>query len=173
MTRDMDELFGERPTAGRGVGTGAILALLLAVAVAGWFGYERLRHAAPQVAAHDAQIAASAARLTLAEAGGDDAVFDRRTIPEIWYRVTLDSAPRGARLRLVGEWTDPAGRVAHRNRYETKPISHLPWETHVRFRLPADAPTGTWRVRLLSNDRELHSMPFEVWGGDAEKGGGT
>ena len=173
MTREMDDLFAERPATGRGVGAGVIVALLLAIAFAGWFGYERMRHAAPQVAAHDSPISASAARLTLAEAGGDHAVFDRRTTPEICYRVTLDSAPRGIRLRLVGEWTDPAGRVAHRNRYETKPISHLAWETHVRFRLPADAPTGTWRVRLLSNDRELHSMPFEVWGGDVEKGGGT
>ena len=86
--------------------------------------------------------------------------------------MVLAEAPLGTPARLVGELIDPTGRVVQRNAYDTRPITHLPWETHVRFRLPADAVSGTWRVRLVSAERDLHSLPFEVGDAAAVKGGG-
>ena len=116
-------------------------------------------------------LVASRGRVTLADERGEMPLFDRRESPEIWYRVLLDSAPLQSRLRLAGEWRDPVGRIAHSHSYETAPITHLPWETHVRFRLPVDAMRGTWRVRLLADGGELHAMPFEVTDGADPKGG--
>jgi len=156
VSRDQHDTFGEEFAEDRGLGPVAIAAVvLIPLAVAGWFFQDQLFK--PPV-----PLAASQGRLTLAEAGGERPAFDPRESPEIWYRVLLDSAPSDRRLHLVGEWLDPAGRVAQRNTYDTKPITQLPWETHVRFRLPADAAPGTWRVRLLAEGRELHAMPFEV-----------
>jgi len=116
-------------------------------------------------------VVASRGRVTLADERGEMPLFDRRESPEIWYRVLIDSAPLQRRLRLAGEWRDPVGRIAHSHSYLTELITHLPWETHVRFRLPADAMCGTWRVRLLTGDGELHAMSFEVTDGADPKGG--
>src|SRR5262245_48317360 len=80
-------------------------------------------------------LRAGAARLTLAQDDGRRSLakVGRRREPELWYRVTLEEAALGAPQRLRCEWTDPTGRVMHENRYETKPIDHLPWETHARL----------------------------------------
>jgi hypothetical protein len=88
--------------------------------------------------------------------------IDRDTAAEWWFRVTLDRVPLGARLPLVCEWRDPSGNVAHRNRYETKPVDHLPWETHARFRFPPDAPLGRWTVRLSLQERVLQTIEFNL-----------
>lgn len=166
MSRDRDDPFDAEPPASRGPGRGALTAIVVLLACAGgWLAWDRLQHA-------PVALTAARGRLTLAEEVGEQPVFDPRESPEIWYRVVLTEAPLGSPARLVGEWLDPAGRVVRRNTYDTKPITHLPWETHVRFRLPTDAPPGRWRVRLLSDGRELHSLPFEVGAGDAAKGGG-
>lgn len=157
MAREPDDVFGDRgATDGR---FGAMMAVaLLVVALGGWWVWERVER-------RPAALAASQGRLTLAEEGGEQAVFEPRESPEIWYRVLLAEAPLGAPAHLVGEWIDPQGHVVRSVGYDTKPITHLPWETHVRFRLPADAPPGTWRVRLVAAGREVHSLPFEVGGG--------
>lgn len=166
MSRDRNDLFGDETADGHGLGSGAITAVaVLLVCGVGWLAWDWLQ-AAPVA------LAAVQGRLTLTAEAGEQPVFDPRESPEIWYRVVLTEAPLGSPARLVGEWIDPAGRVVRRNTYDTKPISHLPWETHVRFRLPADAVPGTWRVRLVSAGRELHSLPFEVGAGAAVKGGG-
>lgn len=166
MSRAQDDIFGNETTAARGPGSGALAAItVLVLCLGGWFFWDRQQ-------AKPVTLAASQGRLTLTEKSEERTVFDRRESPEIWYRVLLDSAPLNRRIHLVGEWLDPAGRVAHRNAYDTKPISHLPWETHVRFRLPADAVPGTWRVRLLADGGELHAVSFEVGDGIAAKGGG-
>lgn len=159
-------MFGDETTGGRGPGSAVLAAgAVLLVCAGGWLAWERLRPG-------PATLTAARGRLTLAEEAGEQPVFAPRESPEIWYRVVLAEAPLGTPARLVGEWIDPTGRVVQRNAYDTRPITHLPWETHVRFRLPADAVSGTWRVRLVSAERELHSLPFEVGDAAAVKGGG-
>ena len=109
----------------------------------------------------EARVTASAGRLTLEDAGKSLEVIDRRSQPEVWYRVTL-TTPIGRSLSLICEWIDPNYRVAHRNRYQTKVITRTPWETHARFRLKPDSAVGTWKVRLILQGRELHSLAFRV-----------
>jgi hypothetical protein len=133
----------------------AVLLLLVAGGLAGWYWWDRR-------AAADAAVRAPASRLTLAKDEGNLKAVDRREKPELWFRVTLEDAPVGRTLSLTCEWVDPAGKVLHRNRFLTKEITHSPWPTHARYRLAADAPLGTWTVRLLLDDRELRSQTFEV-----------
>jgi hypothetical protein len=110
----------------------------------------------------EAHVTASGGRLTLEKDNGDSlAVIDRRAQLEIWYRVTLRT-PAGQRLSLICEWIDPNYRVAHRNRYQTKVITRTPWQTHARFRLKPDSALGMWKVRLIMQGRELHSLAFRV-----------
>jgi hypothetical protein len=108
-------------------------------------------------------VKAASGRLGLAADDGLlHASFVRDDQPEIWYRVVLDEVPLGAPLEFVCEWTDADGRIAHRNRYRTKAIVHSPWETHARYKLPANSTVGRWHVQLLFDGRQLHSLPFEV-----------
>ena len=172
MSRERNDSFGDETTEGRSPVLGVVTAIAVAVlcgAVGGAFSgllkQDRSLQKPP------VSVVASRGRVTLADERGEMPLFDRRESPEIWYRVLLDSAPLRRRLPLVGEWRDPLGRIAWRNSYDTELITHLPWETHVRFRLPADAMRGTWRVRLLADGGELHAMPFEVTDGADPKGG--
>jgi hypothetical protein len=108
-------------------------------------------------------IRAGSARLTLERDDGQSLTkIGRRPAPELWYRVTLDEAPLGARQHLRCEWIDPNGTVERANGYETKAIDHLPWETHARLRLRADAPIGQWRAILYRDDEQLRALSFEV-----------
>jgi hypothetical protein len=136
----------------------AVVAVLL-LAVAGglvWYYFDRK-------AAALAEVTAPAGRLTLAkDDGGNLKSVDRRDRPEMWFRVTLEDAPLGKELALTCEWVDSRGKVAQRNRYTTKTITRTTWPTHARCKLGADAPTGTWTVRLLLDGRELRSQTFEV-----------
>lgn len=172
MSRERNDSFGDETAEGRSPVLGIVTAIAVAVlcgAVGGAFSgllkQDRSLQKPP------VSLVASRGRVTLADERGEMPLFDRSESPEIWYRVLLDSAPLEHRLRLAGEWSDPVGRIAHSHSYETAPITHLPWETHVRFRLPADAMRGTWRVRLLADGVELHAMPFDVTDGADPKGG--
>ena len=172
MSRERNDSFGDETAEGRSPVLGIVTAIAVAVlcgAVGGAFSgllkQDRSLQKPP------VSLVASRGRVTLADERGEMPLFDRRESPEIWYRVLLDSAPLQRRLRLAGEWRDPVGRIAHSHSYETAPITHLPWETHVRFRLPDNAMRGTWRVRLLAGGDELHAMPFEVTDGADPKGG--
>ena len=172
MSRERNDSFGDETAEGRSPVLGIVTAIAVAVlcgAVGGAFSgllkQDRSLQKPP------VSVVASRGRVTLADERGEMPLFDRRESPEIWYRVLLDSAPLQHRLRLAGEWRDPVGRIAHSHSYDTAPITHLPWETHVRFRLPADAMPGTWRVRLLAGGDELHAMPFDVTDGADPKGG--
>jgi hypothetical protein len=110
-----------------------------------------------------ASVTASSGRLTRdSDDGGHLAAVSRRERPEVWYRVTLAGAPVGAQLDLICDWSDPAGRVAHRNRYRTRVIDRPAWPTHARYRLGPGSPTGTWTVRLGLDGRVLHATSFEV-----------
>jgi hypothetical protein len=140
------------------------LAVLLLVVGGGlaWFYFDRKD---PALAA----VHASAGRLTLEKDDGTDLkAIDRKEKPEVWFRVTLEDAPVGRKLDLLCEWVDPAGRVTHRNRYQTQEITRATWETHARHRLGADAPVGRWTVRLLLDGRELRTQTFEVRDGGKE-----
>ena len=172
MSRERNDSFGDETAEGRSPAPGIVGAIAVAVlcgalggAFSGFLKQDRSLQKPP------VSLVASRGRVTLADERGEMPLFDRRESPEIWYRVRLDSAPLQHRLRLAGEWRDPVGRIAHSHSYETAPITHLPWETHARFRLPADAMPGTWRVRLLADGGELHAMPFDVTDGADPKGG--
>jgi len=172
VSRERNDSFGDETAEGRSPVLGIVTAIAVAVlcgAVGGAFSgllkQDRSLQKPP------VSLVASRGRVTLADERGEMPLFDRRESPEIWYRVLPDSAPLQHRLRLTGEWRDPVGRIAHSHSYKTAPITHLPWETHVRFRLPADAMRGTWRVRLLADGVELRAMPFEVNDGADPKGG--
>jgi hypothetical protein len=113
-------------------------------------------------------VTASAGRLTAEKDDGKSlTVIDRRTGPEVWYRVTLENAPVGQRLKLVCDWIAPGGKVVHRNRYQTRAIDRATWPTHARYRFAPTAPTGTWTVRLSLDGRFLHELTFRV--ADAER----
>jgi hypothetical protein len=155
-SREFDPWAEER----RGPRWGCWLAVALVVLVLGggvaWYFFSR------RDSALDA-VTATEGRLTLAkDDGGKLKVVDRRQKPELWFRVTLDDAPLGKALPLTCEWVEPGGKIAHRNRFQTKEITHNPWQTHARHRLGADAPVGTWTVRLLLDGRELRALTFEV-----------
>ena len=173
MSRERKDSFGDETAEGRS----PVLGIITAIALAFLCGMmsdgvsQFLRAPSRSLQKPPVSVVASRGRVTLADERGEMPLFDRRESPEIWYRVLLDSAPLQHRLRLTGEWRDPVGRIAHSHSYETAPITHLPWETHVRFRLPADAMPGTWRVRLLADGGELHAMPFDVTDGADPKGG--
>jgi hypothetical protein len=114
-------------------------------------------------AAAAALVTAKSGRLTMSLDNGERLVdFQRRTTPEIWYRVVLEHAPWAHSLELTCEWTDATGKMAHRNQYRTKPVTAASWETHARYRIPADAEIGRWQVRLLLNGRQLHATQFDV-----------
>ncbi len=172
MSRERNDSFGDETAELRFPVPGIVGAIAVAVlcgalggAFSGFLKQDRWLQKPP------VSLVASRGRVTLADERGEMPLFDRRESPEIWYRVLLDSAPLQRRLTLVGEWRDPVGRIAWRNSYETAPITHLPWETHVRFRLPADAMPGTLRVRLIAVGGELYAMPFDVTDGADPKGG--
>ena len=181
MSRERNDSFGDESTEGPSRVLRAVALIALAFVggmVDAWISGRLQQDRSPQkphvslVASQGrVPLVASRGRVTLADEHGEMPVFDRRESPEIWYRVLIDSAPLHRRFFLAGEWRDPVGRIAHGHSYLTELITHLPWETHVRFRLPADAMCGTWRVRLLTGDGELHAMSFEVTDGADPKGG--
>ncbi len=132
--------------------------LLLVLGVAGGIGYYVWNRdtSFPDVTADSGRLT------TEADEKETLTVVDRRTGPEVWFRVVLRNAPVGAVLPLKVEWIDPSGKVYHRNRYETKPVALSDWPTHARCRIRADAPAGPWRVELSLQGRLLHQQSFEV-----------
>jgi hypothetical protein len=136
-----------------------VLVVLLVLALAGggvWYYFDRKAQAL-------AGVTAPASRFTLEkDDGGNLKTVNRRTRPEVWFRVTLENAPTDQKLDLTCEWVDPRGKVVQRNRFQTKTITRTTWPTHARCRIAADAATGTWTVRLLLGGRELRTQTFDV-----------
>ncbi len=128
--------------------------VLVAGIVIGWYFWQRAH-------AFDA-VTASAGRLTLEPDRGDVQVIDRNAGTEVWYRVTLDHVSDGAVVPLTCAWIDPTGRIHHQNKYETRPVTHPGWETHVRCKIGPNAMIGAWRVQLQVHGRTLHERNFEV-----------
>jgi hypothetical protein len=132
--------------------------LVVGLAAVGYVGYCLIQQPADTTA-----VTASSGRLTLKEDdGGNLTVVERRQQPELWYRVLLDHAPVGNKLTLSCDWVDPQGNVAHQNHYETRTIDRPVWPTHTRYHVTANAPTGSWTVRLSLDGRVLHSLKFEL-----------
>jgi hypothetical protein len=108
-------------------------------------------------------VTAQSGRLTYEnDDGGNLPSVSRQDRKELWYRVDLDHAPIGSTLTLDCDWIDPSGKVAHHNHYPTKEIDKSVWPTHARYLLPADAPAGTWTVKLSLDGRVLNTLKFEV-----------
>ena len=136
-----------------------VISLAIVVVLAGFWYW----HSSESFHTSQSPLHAGIARLTFAQDDGHSfARVGRRQEPELWYRVTLDDAPLGAPQQLRCEWTDPSGRIVHENRYKTKSIDHLPWETHARLRLRTDAPLGRWHATMYRGAERLHELSFEV-----------
>jgi hypothetical protein len=108
-----------------------------------------------------AKIKVSQARITLAQDGGENLSSVNKGA-DLTYRVRLDDAPVGEKLNLTCNWLDPAGSIAHTNRYATKNITTPVWNTQCRYQLPASAASGGWKVQILVGDRSIQQAPFEV-----------
>jgi hypothetical protein len=158
---NLPDPFRQSPKAPRQLGCG-VVAFVLFVAMlmgGGALAWYLLTTGHPDGKA----VRAVSGRITWARDDGDDRrTFGASEKPDLWFRVMLENVPLGPPLELECEWIDPDGRIAHRNRYSTKPINHTPWPTHAHFQLSPDSPTGKWHVRLMMDRRELSVCPFEV-----------
>jgi hypothetical protein len=100
-------------------------------------------------------------RITLVQDGGENLNSVTKG-SEIVYRVTLNDAPIGEKLNITCNWLDPAGKVMHTNRYETKNITTPVWNTACRYQMPLSVATGAWKVQIRVGDRLLKQAPFSV-----------
>ncbi|MEL6400166.1 MAG: M48 family metalloprotease [Cyanobacteria bacterium J06626_4] len=87
---------------------------------------------------------------------------DREEWPQLIYRVKLAQAPLGRRLALSCRWINPTGQVKHRNRYRTKKIDNVIWNTWCRHTVSAQAQPGRWTVQMQLGDRPLSTKSFAV-----------
>jgi hypothetical protein len=135
---------------------GGVIAAFMAI-VAGflWTGHQQQQMLS--------RLTVQTDRLTLATDRGDAlTTIERRTNPELYYRVTLAEAPVGQTLSLSCQWFDPSGNIVHQNNYQTREISTPVWQTFCRYPLGASAPTGNWKVQMSSGDRLLSDTTFSV-----------
>lgn len=107
------------------------------------------------------RVNASESRVTL-EGGDRVKAVERQNNPQLVYQVTLSDAPVGQKLRISCDWLDPNGKIAGQNRYETKEITTSVWNTTCKYKIPNNAPTGTWTVKAFLGDRLISSSPFDV-----------
>ena len=107
------------------------------------------------------KISASSDRITLTPDQGENLKVVNKG-NNLVYLVTLNEAPVGEKLALNCNWLDPAGKVAHSNRFETKNITTPVWKTQCRYQLPSNAANGSWRVQIKTGDRLIKQAPFDV-----------
>jgi len=134
---------------------GAIASLVVAIAGVAIF-MQQQNQALARVSAAQSCVA------LVQDSCGDRAPLSRQSSPELFYNVTLNAAPVGKKLSLTCDWLAPSGQVIKQNRYETRQIGTPVWNTHCKYPLAPNAPTGTWQVRLLLEDRQLSSAKFDV-----------
>lgn len=108
-----------------------------------------------------AKVTASQDRITLATDNSAN-LQAVSTGSDLVYRTTLNNAPVGEKLNITCNWLDPAGKIAHINRYETKNITTSIWNTQCRYQLPVNATNGRWQVEIRLGDRVLQQAPFDV-----------
>ncbi len=145
----------------------AVVLILLALAViSGWGTW---RWISARNAAID-RVGVQQARLTPPEDGGED----WREIPnlpsrEIFYRVTLTSAPLGQKLQYHCDWLDPQGQLALRRDYQTQTVTSEIWKVYCRADFtPASAP-GPWTVEMYLLKRKISTTSFQITRGEPRR----
>lgn len=110
-----------------------------------------------------ARISVQQDRITLTEdSGGNLKVIERQSNPEVFYRVTLKDTPIGQRLNLACDWINPSGQVVKENRYQTKDITTVVWDTGCKYIINSGATPGNWKVKMSLDGRFLSDENFEV-----------
>jgi hypothetical protein len=138
----------------RWITAGVALAVVAALATGGYF-YQQ----------HNAEIAHVSAqqnRITLVDNDTSLNVVNRLSNPQVYYRVTLKDAPIGKKLSLSCDWVDPSGQIVKQTPYQTKEVSTPIWDTRCRYIFGANAPVGTWQVRMFLEGHPLSNSTFEV-----------
>jgi hypothetical protein len=109
------------------------------------------------------QVAIQSSRIGLSASDqGNQRVISRQGNPEIVYRALLKAAPIGEKLQLSCDWLDPNQQLVRQNHYKTLNITQPDWDTHCRYQLRPDSPTGSWTVRMALGGRVLGNAKFEV-----------
>jgi hypothetical protein len=109
------------------------------------------------------RVSATQARIALTKDGSDSTkAIERQDNLQLFYRVTLSDAPVGQKLSMSCNWLAPNGDVMHQNRYETQEITKAVWDTTCQYKIPKNAPAGTWTVKAFVGDRLLSSTPFDL-----------
>lgn len=109
------------------------------------------------------KISVYQSNITLNQDSGDNlTTVNRGENPEIYYRVTLQAAPRGEKLSLKCNWLDPNGNIAHQNSYQTATINKEVWSTYCRYRVGNASIPGEWKVEMWLGDKLLSSSDFTV-----------
>jgi hypothetical protein len=153
----LDPRRGLRKFAAVAVAGATLVAAL--VALGGWL-FIKAREGRPL----EKSVSAGGTRLTLGDSDREplreDARRDER--PDLYYHVTLTSAPVGERLTLGCDWVSPSGETARQNRYETRSITTEVWKTHCHQRFGLDSAAGRWTVRMTLDGRPLCSDSFTL-----------
>lgn len=136
---------------------GVLVASLLALAMTGVGLMLFVQNKAQTIS----KISASSDRITLTPDQGENLKVANKG-NSLVYLVTLNEAPVGEKLALNCNWLDPAGKVAHSNRFETKNITTPVWNTQCRYQLPSNAASGSWQVQIKTGDRLIKQAPFDV-----------
>lgn len=93
--------------------------------------------------------------------GSNLTTIARQANSEVFYR-TLKDAPVGRKLSLSCDWIAPNDQVVHQNRYQTREIDKLLWNTYCRYKIFTTAPTGNWKVKMFLAGRPISDASFEV-----------
>ncbi|WP_017717889.1 hypothetical protein [Kamptonema formosum] len=149
------EALSVRQRRNRWIVAGVTAALIGAIATATVFVQHRQQVLA-RVSTYESRIALDLER------GENVSAVDRQSGPTVFYRVTLSEAPVGEKLSLSCDWTDPSGRVAHQNRYQTREIDRAVWPTYCYYQLGPNSAAGTWQVRMFLDGRTLTTSSFVV-----------
>lgn len=133
------------------------IAGVVALMIAGSLFFLFLQNKAQKIG----QVSVSQHRITIVPDRGENLPAVNRG-SEVVYRVTLNNATVGEKLDLSCNWLNPAGQVAHSNRYTTKSITTPVWNTQCSYQIPVSATTGSWQVRMLVGERLLQQAQFDV-----------
>ncbi len=139
----------------RWIVAGVTAVLIGAIATATVF-VEQRQQVLARVSTYESRIALDR------DSGGNVTEVDRQSSPKVFYRVTLSEVPVGEKLSLSCDWTDPSGRVAHQNRYQTREIDRSVWPTYCYYQFGPNSAAGTWQVRMSLDGRILSTSYFVV-----------
>jgi hypothetical protein len=110
-----------------------------------------------------ARVSSHQSRVSLNENKSDNITeINRQNNPKVYYAVTLQNAPIGQKLSLNCDWIDPAGQIAHQNRYSTRQIDKAIWPTFCYYQFNSGAIAGNWTVQMSIDGRILSKNTFVV-----------